>query len=426
MTDARKIQPPTSWYGELDPVQRWTLGACLAGWAMDAFDVQLYAFMIPALITTLGITRGEAGALQVATLITSAIGGWMAGYLADRLGRVRMMQFAILCFAVFTFLSGLAQTYGQLFLCRTLMGFGFGAEGVCTSELLSEVVAARHRGKAMGVMQAGWAVGWAGAALISTLAFEMLPQEAAWRALFMVGLAPALLIFAIRRYVPESGAFEASRLARKRGGADGAQPLILAIYRGPLARSSLSGALMTTGAQGGYFAVTTWLPTFLRTPVVNGGRGMGIVGSGSYLAVLIASSLAGYLGAALLSDRFGRRPTIVGFGVTAFCVVLLYTQPALGPLATLLLGAPLGFFASGMFAVIGVFLAEQFPTEVRGLGQGFTYNFGRAIGAFSPLLVGHFADSAGIGQAIGVFAGASYALLTLAALALPETRGRAL
>ncbi len=178
---------------------------------------------------------------------------------------------------------------------------------------------------------------------------------------------------------------------------------------------------MSTGAQGGYFAVTTWLPTFLRTE-----RGLSVMNSGGYLAVLIVGSFFGYLAGAYLADRIGRRATFLTFAIGAGLVVTTYTMVPFGDAAMLVLGFPLGFFASGVFSAMGAFFTEQFPTRVRGVGQGFAYNFGRAIGAVFPTLVGVMSATMPLGQAIGLFAAAAYATMAVAAFLLPETKGKAL
>src|SRR4030095_2646452 len=168
-----------AWISDLGPRERRTFGACVGGWALDAMDVQMYSFVIPALIATWGITRGQAGVLGTAALLVSAVGGWLAGWIADRAGRVRTLQIAILWFAIFTFLSGLAQNYQQLFAARALLGLGFGGEWAAGAVLLGEVIRPQHRGKALGIMQAGWAVGWGAAALLYALFFTWLPPETA-------------------------------------------------------------------------------------------------------------------------------------------------------------------------------------------------------------------------------------------------------
>src|SRR5262245_47422993 len=250
-----------AWVSELAPRERRAFGACIGGWALDAMDVQMYSFVIPALIVTWGITRPQAGVLGTAALLVSAVGGWLAGWIADRFGRVRTLQVAILWFAIFTFLSGLAQNYSQMFIARALLGLGFGGEWAAGAVLLGESIRAEHRGKALGTMQAGWAVGWGVAALLNALFFSLLPTEMAWRGLFFVGIAPALLVFFLRRFVEEPPVYLQSK---RELAARGDKPSFFEIFRPPLLRITLLGGLMGTGAQGGYYAVSSWLPTYLR------------------------------------------------------------------------------------------------------------------------------------------------------------------
>jgi MFS family permease len=381
-------------------------------------DVQLYSFVIPTLIAIWGITRAQAGELGTAALLVSAVGGWLAGWLADRYGRVRTLQVAILWFAVFTFLSGLAQNFAQLFAARALMGLGFGGEWAAGAVLLGEVIRPEHRGKALGMMQAGWAVGWGTAALLYALFFSVLPPETAWRALFLVGIAPALLVFFVRRYVEEPAVYLETR---SQLAARGERPSALEIFRPPLLRVTVLGGLMGTGAQGGYYAVTTWLPTFLRTE-----RKLSVLDSAGYLAVSITGAFCGYLAGGFLADKIGRRLTFLVFAVGAGLIAVTYTMVPFGNAAMLVLGFPLGFFASGVFSAMGPFFTEHFPTRVRGVGQGFAYNFGRATGALFPTLVGVLSAQMPLGQAIGLFAGLAYATMAIAAFLLPETRGKIL
>ena len=381
-------------------------------------DVQLYSFVIPTLIAIWGITRTQAGALGTAALLVSAVGGWLAGWLADRYGRVRTLQVAILWFAVFTFLSGLAQNFEQLFAARALMGLGFGGEWAAGAVLLGEVIRPEHRGKALGMMQAGWAVGWGTAALLYAFFFSVLPAETAWRVLFLVGIAPALLVFFVRRYVAEPAVYLETRAKLA---ASGDRPSALEIFRPPLLRVTVLGGLMGTGAQGGYYAVTTWLPTFLRTE-----RKLSVLDSAGYLAVSIAGAFCGYLAGGYLADRIGRRLTFLVFAIGAGVVAVTYTMVPFGDTAMLVLGCPLGFFASGVFSAMGPFFTEHFPTRVRGVGQGFAYNLGRATGALFPTLVGLLSAKMSLGEAIGLFAGIAYATMAIAAFLLPETRGKLL
>jgi MFS family permease len=415
-----KIVPQelTRLFSSLTKIERRAFAACAGGWALDAMDVQLYSFVIPTLVTIWGITRGQAGALATAALLVSAAGGWGAGWMADRFGRVRTLQAAILWFAAFTFFSGLAQNFAQLFAARALMGLGFGGEWAAGAVLLGEVIRPEHRGKALGMMQAGWAVGWGAAALLYALFFSVLAPEIAWRALFLVGIAPALLVFFVRRYVEEPAVYLE---ARAKIAATGDQPSALEIFRPPLLRITVLGGLMGTGAQGGYYAVTTWLPTFLRTE-----RRLSVLDSAGYLAVSIAGAFCGYLTGGWLADRIGRRLTFLVFAIGAGVVAVTYTMVPFGDAAMLVLGFPLGFFSSGVFSAMGPFFTEHFPTRVRGAGQGFAYNLGRATGAMFPTLVGVLSAKIPLSEAIGLFAGLAYATMAIAAFLLPETRGKVL
>ena len=407
-----------AWVSELAPRERRAFGACVGGWALDAMDVQMYSFVIPALIATWGITRAQAGVLGTAALLVSAVGGWFAGWIADRFGRVRTLQVAILWFAIFTFLSGLAQNYQQLFVARAFLGLGFGGEWAAGAVLLGESIRAEHRGKALGVMQGGWAIGWGMATILYAIFFTLLPAATAWRALFLFGIAPAVLVFFVRRYVEEPPVYLESRakLAAHRD-----RPSFFEIFKGPLLRITLLGGLMGTGAQGGYYAVTTFLPTFLRTE-----RGLSVLDSTGYLAILICGSFCGYLSGGFLADRIGRRLTFLVFALGAGIVVISYTSLSFGNNAMLVLGFPLGFFASGVFSAMGAFYTEHFPTRVRGVGQGFAYNLGRATGALFPTLVGYLSASMSLGNAIGLFAAIAYATMAIAAFLLPETKGKVL
>ena len=401
---------------------RWSLTerrafvACFGGWALDAMDVQIYSFVIPALISSWGLSRGQAGALGTAALLVSAAGGWLAGWFADRYGRVLALQIAIAWFSLFTFLSGLAQNYEQLFAARAFLGLGFGGEWAAGAVLLGEVIRPERRGKALGMMQSGWAVGWGAAAALYALFFSVLPAETAWRALFMAGIVPALLVLYVRRYVEEPAVYIASKAK------PAADPVSWReIFRPPLLKATLLGGLLGTGAQGGYYAVTTWLPTYLRAE-----RKLSVLDSAGYLAVLIAGAFCGYLAGGFLADRVGRRLGFLVFAIGAGVVAVTYTTIPFGNSAMLFLGFPLGFFASGVFSGMGAFFTEIFPTRVRGMGQGFAYNVGRATGALFPSFVGILSTYMPLGQAIGCFAALGYAIMAIAAFVLPETKGKVL
>ena len=409
---------PTNWYGEMAPREKSAFWACTGGWILDAMDVQIYSFAIPAIIAAFHLTNTDAGLIGTSTLLASAFGGWFAGAISDRFGRVRTLQITIAWFAVFTFLTGFAQNYSQLLACRALMGFGFGGEWAAAAVLIGEFIRPQHRGKAVGAMQSGWAIGWGVAALLATAFFTTFGQETAWRALFWVGIAPAVLVFFIRRMVDEPKVFDETQ---KKLGAAGKAANFLEIFSPPVIRTTILTCLLSIGAQGGYYAITTWLPTFLRTE-----RKLTVLGTGGYLAVIIVGSFIGYLVSAWLNDRIGRRANFILFALCSIVTVIVYTQLPVNDEVMLFLGFPLGFFASGIFSGMGPFLTELFPTRMRGSGQGFAYNFGRGIAALNPMFVGMLSAKLPLGQSIGVFALIAYGLLIIAALLLPETKGRVL
>ncbi|GAB3624501.1 MFS transporter [Mariniluteicoccus endophyticus] len=413
MSQSREAEPK-SWFRAMDRGEKNTFWGCFAGWALDAFDVQLYSLVIPVLLSTAFIRdKGEAGLIATVALLSSAVGGWLAGVLSDRIGRVRTLQLTVLWFSVFTALSGFAQDSTQLLIARALMGFGFGGEWAAGAVLIGETVRPAYRGRAVGSVQSGWAVGWGLAVVAFLIVTAFAPVEWAWRILFFLGIAPALLVVFLRRHVHEPEISQQARTSPARKSSLGG------IFSPRILKTTILCSLLATGAQGGYYALTTWLPQFLAEA-----RGLKVMALGGTLAVIITGAFAGYLFGAWLTDRIGRRMALVLTAVGAVVVVLPFTLLDMPRAVFTVLCFPLGFFSSAYFSGIGAFFTEQFPTELRGSGQGFAYNFGRGIGALFPYLVGMLAAKLSIGVAIAGFATGAYALLAVAALLLPETRGR--
>ena len=404
-----------NWYTQLNRKEKNTFIAAFGGWATDAFDFMVFTFVITAIIQLWGISNAEAGILGTITLLFSAIGGWGAGILADRYGRVRILQITILWFSVCTVLIGFAQNFEQFFVLRALQGLGFGGEWAVGSVLMGEIIRAEHRGKAVGTVQSGWAIGWGAAALVYTLMFSILPVEWAWRSLFWIGILPALLVLFIRRHVPEPEVFRKKVLEQKN------VSNIWGIFAPGVIKTTMLTALLCTGVQGGYYAITTWLPTFLKTE-----RQLSVVGTGGYLLVIIAGSFCGYIAGAYFADRFGRKANLILFSVLSGVGIYLYTALPLTNTQMLILGFPLGFAASGIFSGIGAYLTELYPSAIRANGQGFSYNFGRGVGALFPGLVGYLSQSMGLAGAIAAFATGAYVLVLLTTFMLPETKGKEL
>jgi len=397
---------------EMHPGERRTFWACVLGYVLDGFDFTIYTLVLGTVIAYWNVDRGSAGLTVSITLVCSALGGWLAGILSDRIGRVRTLQLTVLWFSVFSLLSAFAQSFGQLAVCRALLGLGFGGEWTAGAVLMGETIRPRFRGRAVGGVQSGWAIGWGLAVLVQAILFTILTPEIAWRGMFALGFIPALYVVFVRRFVEEP---PLAATARADSGS------IWQIFAPGIWKTTALAALLGTGAQGGYYAVNTWLPIFLQSE-----RHLTIVGSTSYLAFLISGAFCGYLVGAWLADRIGRRNLFLLFSVCAVLMVLAYTQLPVSNNVLWVLGFPLGFVASGYFSGLGAFFAEIFPTRVRGSGMGFAYNFGRGIGAMFPALVGYLSATMPLSRAIAIFATIAYSLLFTAAFLLPETRGRQL
>jgi MFS family permease len=403
----------SGFYRSMSSSERRTFWACFGGGALDGVDFMIYPLVIGTIISIWNVSAGDAGLAVTGTLLFSTIGGWGAGLLSDRIGRVRVLQITILWYSVASLLCAFAQNFSQLMIFRSLLGIGFGGEWTAATVLMGEIIRAEHRGRAVGSVQAAWPVGWAGALILQAIFFSVMPADIAWRWMFAAGAAPAILVFFIRKSVPEPELAARARASK---------PASLSeIFAPPILKTTILTSLLGMGAQGGYYAVTTWVPTFLRTE-----RHLTILGSTSYLALVIFGSFVGYLVCGWLSDRIGRRRMFMLFSIAAIAITAAYMNLPITNEMMWFLGFPLGFFATGYFAGIGAFFTELFPTRLRGSGQGFAYNFGRGIGALFPALVGFLSSRMPLGEAITIFAVIAYALLFVAAFLLPETRGKAL
>ncbi len=407
-----------TWYSTMAPSQKRTFWACFLGWVLDAMDVQFFAFVIPTLLTAWHMSKAQAGVIGTSALVASAIGGVIAGVLADRIGRVRVLKLAILWFSLFTGLSAFTNGFHQLLFTRSLQGLGFGGEWAAGAILIGEVVDKRIRGRAVGCVQSGWPVGYALAALMYWGLFSALPEQYAWRILFLVGILPGLLVLWMRRNVDESSAFESAAEFRAQSGLFDTFAQVFA--PNVLPRTLLASA-MAAGALGGNYTILTWLVTYLRET-----QSLTVNLTTMYLAVNIFGSFCGYVGMAYLSDAIGRRWTFSISAAGATLTVLAYTQLHLPLPVLLVLGFPVGLFQSGIVSGMGACFTELFPVQIRASAGGFSYNFGRGMGSLVPAAVGITSASVGLAKSIGVWAAASYVVVFVVAIFLPETRNKQL
>ncbi len=408
------------WYRDADRKTRRVFWTCSAGWAMDSADGLIYQYLIPLLIVGLGMTLTEAGTIASASYFAAAIGGWLGGWLCDRFGRARILQITILWFSFFSFASGFAQNYEQLLVIRVLQGIGFGAEWAVGAVLLGEIIAAKDRGKALGTLHSGAAVGSGIAALIAGPLASALPPEIGWRVAFWIGLLPAFLIFFIRRGSDDSEIFKQAR-ARLRE--KGESTSLASIFRPSVIRITLLASLLAVGAQGAGYAVSNYLTTFLSDD-----RGIGIAMAGVCVMFNSLGGFFGFLVNAFISDRVGRRNAfrLFGLGFTISSLIYLFGPWGSNLYVLIPLGMIYGFFQFGIYASFGPYFTELFPTELRGTGQAFAYNFGRAASALFIMTVPFVAMTFPLGASMAIVGIAGIACALVATLLLPETAGRQL
>ncbi len=404
-----------AWLRDLNPKERKTMLACWGGWTLDGFDSQLYTYVVPTVIALWGMSAGAAGTIGTVTLLTSSLGGWLAGALSDRYGRVRILQLSILWYSAFTFLCAFAQNFEQLFILRALHGIGFGGEWATGAVLMGEVIRDKYRGRGVGFVQTGAAFGPGGAALAAAALYALLPEVQAWRALFAVGVLPALLVLWIRRNIPESDSFEGQRGQREKIGAS----QLFAAFQGPYLWLTIKVSLMVTGAQGGVWAVQFWMPTYLRTV-----RHFSASNASLFVAVQMVGALIGFLIGAYLSDVIGRKWTFFISAVLTIVMVLIFMFVPVSDTTLLFLGVVLSISILMKFAPMGPYMTELYPTALRGTGQGFCYNAGRAVGSVFMTIVGFASQVMPLGTAVALFSTLASLLMIVMLLMLPETLGR--
>lgn len=408
--------PGQPWWREVTAQQRKALIAATLGWVLDSMDVLLYAIVLGNLIEHFGMSFAMGGFLNSLTLMSSAVGGLAFGLIADRLGRVRAMMMSILVYSIFTAACGFSQTITQLAIFRIILGLGVGGEWSTGAALISETWPERHRGKAFGIMQSGFAVGYALAALAAAFVLPVF----GWRAVFFIGVAPALFTLWIRRNVEEPAVWletrneiEASRQVA---------PSIGQLFQPGIRRSVIVASMVSTCAMFASWGLFLWIPPLLSLPVEQGGAGLGSFEFNMFLLVMHSGSFAGYLTFGALADRFNRKKIYITYVLVAAVLVPIYSATR-NPMALLLIGPLIGFFGAGHFAGFGIITGELFPTRIRATAQGFTYNIGRGISALAPYTIGKLADLYGFSTAFQVTA-VMYLLTGVCLFLLPETRGR--
>ena len=401
------------WPRDVTPAERSSLVAGGLGWMLDAMDVMLYSLVLSHLMRELGMAKGTAGALNSLTLLASALGGVAFGFVADRVGRTRALMASILVYSVASGACGLSRTVEQLAICRFILGLGMGGEWTTGAALIAETWRPEHRGKALGLMQSTWAIG----EMLAVGVVALVRPTFGWRAVFFVGVLPAVIVLWIRRRVPES------EIWLRQSQATPAASLRI-LWRPDLRRNGLIATAMNACAMFGYWGLFTWIPAYLSLPMEQGGRGLGLMATTTWLLIMGVGKWFGYALFGFFGDWWGRRFTYVTYLLVAAALVPLYGV-ARTPASLLVLGPLVAFFGTGFFSGFSAIVSELFPTPIRATAMGLSYNVGRGLSAAAPAVVGILADRFGLGSAFFLQAGAFLAAALLA-LALPETKGRRL
>ena len=414
---AAPVAPPAltrfGWPRDTTAAERSSLFAGGLGWMLDAMDVMLYSLVLAYLIRAFAMSTATAGLLNSLTLLASAIGGFGFGYVADRIGRTRSLMASILIYSLASAACGLSHSVPQLAVFRFLLGLGMGGEWTAAAALIAETWRAEHRGKALGLMQSSYAIG---EALAAIAVLVVLPRFG-WRAVFFVGVLPALTVLWIRMKVPEP------EIWKRRSASATSEPLSQLLTPTVLKAGTIA-TVMNAFTLFGFWGLFSWIPAYLSLPVSQGGRGIGLTKTTSFFLVLCIGKWLGYVTFGFLADAFGRRKPYFAFLVIAAVLVPLYGITR-DERSLLLLGPIVAFFGTGYFSGYPAIASEIFPGPIRATAMGFSYNIGRVFSAIAPFAIGALAIHHGIGPAFLLLA-VAFLIAALLSLALPETRGQQL
>jgi SHS family lactate transporter-like MFS transporter len=412
------------WYRQVTRDQWRAFWAVFLGWIVDAFDFNILAFILIDIEKSFTVDSALAGALATVTLVMRLVGGTLAGAAADKWGRKIPLMLSVVWFSVFAFLSGFSSSYTMLFALRALFGIGMGGEWAAGMALVFEHWPTRLRGLVSGMMLGGWYWGYLLSAVVFQFVYPLFSgtPDLGWRVMFWIAIVPALLTLWIRRHVPESPVWlERQRLLKEARlqGRTITEPRISIgrIFKRDLILTTLQTTLLIGSFMCVYYSIIFWYPTFLR----QAGRPV--------LPYLVAFNLGAIVGTTLwgrLSEtRLGRRGAVTITIVVGMASLPLYLHPtnslALGVGALLM-----GLFGMGIWGMAPAYTNERFPTAVRGVGPGFCYHAGAAIGAVMPWFLGKM-------QVLGfqLTSAMKLSMLVSGILAAtliwlgPETRGRA-
>jgi MFS family permease len=427
-----------AWTRVITPDQWRAFLAAFLGWTLDAMDLLLFAFAVGSIGKVFNLSEAWVGALFSVTLFSSAFGGALFGIVSDYIGRVRALTYTIIVYSAFTGLSAFSPNIVFLLACRLILGLGMGGEWASGEVLVAEKWPKEHRGKVIGMVQSGWGIGYILAAILATIIIPFFKAgqtytipilnisldglDLGWRVLFFVGVAPAFLVFYIRKHLDEPDVWKKTNELRKEGKlSEKGQGFTLGqIFGADLIRYTITASLLTSLCMIAYWGLYFWLPQFLASD-----KGVGLNTKG--FIWIIPINIGAFIGCntfGFISDKFGRRPVFVGY-LLVMAVLVWFFGHATTLKEVLILGPFIGFFGTGFYSGFGAIFSEIFPTRARGTAQGFCYNVGRGVSAVAPPLIGFLVDKYGF--AVGLTTVSVFAVAAaIVVLTLPETKGKAL
>ena len=386
------------------------------GYAMDGFDLLILGFMLSAIAADLGLTPAQSGSLVTWTLIGAVAGGIIFGALSDRYGRVRVLTWTIVLFAVFTGLCAFAQGYWDLLIYRTIAGIGLGGEFGIGMALAIEAWPARHRAKAASYVALGWQVGVLAAALLTPL---LLPYIG-WQGMFLIGIIPAFVAWYLRSKLHEPEIFIRKKNEQSSQKTAKLESFKLLAKDKATAKISLGVIVLTSVQNFGYYGIMIWMPNFLSKQL-----GFSLTKSSLWTAVTVCGMMVGIWVFGRLADRFGRKPSFLLFQLGAIVTIITYSQLT-DPTSMLITGAFLGMFVNGMMGGYGALIAEAYPTAARATAQNVLFNLGRAVGGFGPVVVGSIVSAYSFSIAIAFLAIIYFIDMLATIFLVPELKGKAL